>query len=72
MRAAATLGKKRVSMPEENAVHQEPILGTPFPVSEEPKKQDRGASCRTGCKTRDHDSYAHCLKDAGLQIGNLK
>lgn len=46
--------------------------GTPFQVSEEPKKQDRGASCRTGCKTRDHDSYAHCLKDAGLQIGNLK
>lgn len=29
-------------------------------------------TCRTGCKTKDHDSYAECLRDAGLQIGNLK
>lgn len=33
----------------------------------------RSASkCRTGCTTKDHASYAECLRDAGLQIGNLK
>lgn len=44
----------------------------PLSGEDVPQNLDRGASCRTGCKTRDHDSYAHCLKDAGLQIGKLR
>ena len=31
-----------------------------------------GVHCRSGCKTLDHLSYAQCLRDANLQIGNLK
>lgn len=30
------------------------------------------SSCRSGCKTQDHASYAECLKAAAVQIGNLK
>lgn len=37
-------------------------------MSDEPAK----SPCRSGCKTKDHASYAECLKDANLQIGNLK
>lgn len=37
-------------------------------MSDEPKKD----VCRSGCKTRDHESYAECLKAASVQIGNLK
>lgn len=29
-------------------------------------------TCRTGCKTQDHPSYAACLKAAALQIGRLR
>ena len=25
-------------------------------------------SCRTGCPTKDHASYADCLRDSGLRI----
>jgi len=44
------------------------------PFSEDPDSPnlDRGASCRTGCKTKDHGSYAECLRSADFQIGNLK
>jgi hypothetical protein len=28
--------------------------------------------CRSGCKTQDHASYAECLKDARIIIGNLQ
>lgn len=28
--------------------------------------------CRSGCKTKDHESYAECLKASAIQIGNLK
>lgn len=28
--------------------------------------------CREGCKTKDHETYAECLKAAAIQIGNLK
>lgn len=28
--------------------------------------------CRSGCTTKDHHSYAECLRAANLQIGNLK
>ena len=28
--------------------------------------------CRQGCKTKDHASYAECLKACNVQIGNLK
>jgi len=26
------------------------------------------SDCRSGCRTKDHASYAECLQDAGLQI----
>lgn len=29
-------------------------------------------NCRSGCKTKDHATYAECLKAAAIQIGNLK
>lgn len=28
-------------------------------------------SCRSGCRTKDCESYAACLKNMGLQIGDL-
>lgn len=34
--------------------------------------EELGKNCRTGCKTKDHESYAACLKAANVQIGNLK
>lgn len=33
---------------------------------------DKPSVCRSGCKTKDHASYAECLKDAALQIGKLR
>lgn len=46
--------------------------GSSMPSSGDEKKKDRDASCRTGCKTKDHSSYAECLRSADFQIGNLK
>lgn len=28
--------------------------------------------CRAGCATQAHESYAECLRDANIQVGNLK
>lgn len=28
----------------------------------------KGAKCRTGCKTKDHDTYAECLADARIAV----
>ena len=25
-------------------------------------------NCRTGCKTKDHESYAQCLQDANVRV----
>lgn len=25
-------------------------------------------ACRTGCKTKDHESYAACMRDAGVRV----
>lgn len=25
-------------------------------------------TCRSGCPTQDHDSYAHCLRSSGLRV----
>lgn len=30
-----------------------------------------GDNCRTGCKTRDHESYSECLQGSNIQIGKL-
>lgn len=30
-----------------------------------------GVHCRSGCKSKDHLTYGECLRDAGIQIGNL-
>lgn len=27
--------------------------------------------CRTGCKTKDHESYAECLRSAKAQVGPM-
>ena len=27
--------------------------------------------CRTGCKTRDHGSYAACLRNSNVQVGKV-
>lgn len=29
-------------------------------------------TCRSGCTTKDHATYAECLKAARIIIGNLK
>lgn len=42
------------------------VLCPNFPLPAPPSK------CRTGCRTKDHASYAECLRDANMQIGNLK
>ena len=41
-------------------------------VPEEIKGYPADSPCRSGCTTKDHDSYAACLKAAAIQIGNLK
>jgi hypothetical protein len=28
--------------------------------------------CRTGCRTKDHESYAECLRSAAIQLGPLE
>lgn len=28
----------------------------------------KGDNCRTGCKTKDHDSYYDCLQDARIAV----
>jgi hypothetical protein len=35
-------------------------------------EQESKDVCRSGCKTKSHSSYAECLKDGAIQIGNLR
>lgn len=28
-------------------------------------------ACRTGCRTKDHESYGACLRDASIRLGDL-